>query len=98
VKCATYVAAGLADRGIVFCGTGIGISIAANKIKGIRCALVTSRVEAEFAAAHNHANMLAFGGRTTTAEDAAVYTQVWLTTPEDFAERHVRRVEMLNAL
>ena len=64
-KCAEAVINGDADRGIVVCGTGIGISIAANKVKGIRCALCTSVEMAELSRRHNDANMLALGGRTT---------------------------------
>jgi ribose 5-phosphate isomerase B len=97
-KCAEAVMAGDADKGIVFCGTGIGISIAANKVKGIRCALVTSEFMAEMAAAHNQANMLALGGRTTSPQDAKLYIDAWLNTPPDLAERHVKRVNMLNAM
>jgi ribose 5-phosphate isomerase B len=97
-KCAEAVAGGEADKGIVFCGTGIGISMAAGKVKGIRCALVTSEFMAEMAAAHNQANVLALGGRTTTFEDAKTYIDTWLATPPDLAERHVKRVSMLNQM
>jgi ribose 5-phosphate isomerase B len=97
-KCADAVVSGEADRGIVFCGTGIGISIAANKVHGARCALVTSELMAQMAAEHNQANMLALGGRTTAFEDAASFIDIWLRMPPDLSERHVRRVEMLNAL
>ena len=62
--CAEAVAAGKADCGIVCCGTGIGISIAANKVKGIRCGLCTSVEMAELTRKHNNANMLALGGRS----------------------------------
>ena len=95
-KCAKYVVEGKADKGIVLCGTGIGISIAANKVKGARCALVTSETMAKMAAEHNQANILALGGRTTSTEDAKKYIDIWLSTPPDLAERHVKRVEMLN--
>jgi ribose 5-phosphate isomerase B len=95
-KCAKYVVDGMADRGIVFCGTGIGVSIAANKVKGARCALLTSEFHAEMAAAHNHANVIALGGRTTALEDAIAYIERWLSTPEDHTERHERRVSELN--
>ncbi len=66
--CGEAVASGKADLGIVICGTGIGISIAANKVKGIRCGLCTSVEMAELTKKHNDANMLALGGRTTDAE------------------------------
>jgi ribose 5-phosphate isomerase B len=97
-KCAEAVVSGEADKGIVFCGTGVGISIAANKVKGARCALVTSEFMAKMAAEHNQANLLALGGRTTSLENAKLYVDAWLETPPDFSERHVRRVEMLNAM
>lgn len=64
-RCAEAVASGEADLGIVCCGTGIGISIAANKVKGIRCGLCTSVEMAHLTKQHNNANMIALGGRTT---------------------------------
>lgn len=94
-KCAEAVASGKADRGIVICGTGIGISIAANKVKGIRCALCTSTEMAELARKHNDANMLALGGRILEAVDAIEIVQTWLDT-EFEGGRHQRRVDMLN--
>ena len=92
--CGRAVASGRADLGIVCCGTGIGISISANKIKGVRCALVFSDFMAEMTKRHNNANMLAFGGRTTSAEDAIRWTDIWLDTPFD-GGRHERRVNMI---
>jgi ribose 5-phosphate isomerase B len=97
-KCAEYVVGGEAERGVVMCGTGIGVSIAANKTKGARCALVTSDVMAELASAHNRANLLALGGRTTSFEDAARWMDIWLATPFDGGERHVRRVALLDEM
>lgn len=93
--CAEAVARGDADRGIVCCGTGIGISIAANKVKGIRCALCTDVHMAEMTRKHNDANILAMGGRTTSPEDALKITGVWLDT-EFEGGRHQRRVDMLD--
>ena len=95
--CAEAVASGKADRGIVCCGTGIGISIAANKVKGVRCALCTDEHMAEMTRKHNDANMLAMGGRTTDPETALKITQVWLDT-EFEGGRHQRRVDMLNEM
>ena len=95
-KCAEAIAAGEAERGIAFCGTGIGISIAANKIKGIRCALCTDVNMAELARQHNDANMLALGGRTTERDAALAIVETWLDTGFDGGERHQRRVSMLN--
>lgn len=93
--CAEAVARGDADRGIVCCGTGIGISIAANKVKGVRCALCTDVHMAEMARKHNDANILAMGGRTTSPEDALKITGVWLDT-EFEGGRHQRRIDILN--
>lgn len=95
--CAEAVAEGKADRGIVCCGTGIGISIAANKIKGVRCALCTDVHMAEMSRKHNNANVLALGGRTTDEKTALEITAAWLDT--DFeGGRHQRRVSMLDEL
>jgi ribose 5-phosphate isomerase B len=89
--CGEAVADGKADRGIVCCGTGIGISIAANKVKGIRCALCTDTRMARLSRQHNNANVLALGGRTLAVDDALEIVKVWLTT--DFeGGRHARRV------
>jgi len=97
-RCAETVVRGEADRGLVFCGTGIGISMAANKVKGARCALITSDVMVELAKAHNDANLLAFGGRTTDEEDAKRWIGIWLDTEVDMAERHVRRRRQLDEM
>lgn len=96
-KCAEAVAAGEADRGIVCCGTGIGISIAANKVKGIRCALCTNTYMAEMTRKHNDANMLALGGRVLSIEEAEEILNVWLDT-EFEGGRHERRVALLNEM
>ncbi len=93
--CAEAVASGKADRGIVCCGTGIGISIAANKVKGIRCALCTDVHMAEMSRKHNNANVLALGGRTTEKDKALEITKAWLDT-EFEGGRHQRRVDMLD--
>ena len=95
--CAEAVASGKADRGIVCCGTGIGISIAANKVKGIRCAHCTDEHMAEMTRRHNDANMLAMGGRTTDPDTALKITQVRLDT-EFEGGRHQRRVDMLDEM
>lgn len=94
--CGQAVASGEADRGIVCCGTGIGISIAANKVKGVRCALCTDVHMAEMTRKHNDANVLAMGGRTTELETALAITAAWLDT-EFEGGRHQRRVDMLDA-
>ena len=93
--CADAVISGVAEKGIVICGTGIGISIAANKGKGIRCALCTDIHMASMAKRHNDANILAMGGRTTDFETAEAITDMWLNTPFE-GGRHQRRVDLLN--
>lgn len=95
--CGQAVANGEADRGIVCCGTGIGISMAANKVKGVRCALCTDVAMAEMTRKHNDANMIAMGGRTTTDENAIAMVEAWLTT-EFEGGRHQRRVDKLNEM
>lgn len=94
-RCAEEVASGRADRGIVICGTGIGISIAANRIRGIRCALCTSVYMAEMSRCHNDANMLALGGRTTVPETALEIVKVWMNTAFE-GGRHQRRIDLLD--
>jgi len=95
--CGEAVMRGDAERGVVICGTGIGISIAANKVKGIRCALCTSTFMAEMSRKHNNANMLALGGRILEPELALAILDVWLTT-EFEGERHQRRVDLLDSM
>jgi ribose 5-phosphate isomerase B len=97
-KCAECVVGGGAGRGVVICGTGIGISIAANKTRGARCALAASDEMARLASAHNEANLLALGGRTTSFEEATRWVDIWLATPFDGGERHVRRVALLDEM
>ena len=78
--CGEAVASGKADLGVVVCGTGIGISIAANKVKGIRCGLCTSVEMAHLTKQHNNANILALGGITTEPELALKIVDEWLDT------------------
>lgn len=93
--CGEAVVNGDAQRGIVVCGTGIGISIAANKVKGIRCALCTSTFMADMSRRHNDANILSLGGRVLEPELALEIVNVWLTT-EFEGGRHQRRVDLLD--
>ena len=95
--CGEAVASGKADIGIVVCGTGIGISIAANKVKGIRCGLCTSVEMAKLTKQHNNANILALGGRTTAPELAVEIVDAWLDT-EFVGGRHERRTAMLDEM
>ena len=90
-----YVASGQAERGVVFCGTGIGICMAANKVHGVRCATAPGDEYARLASAHNHANMLALGGRLVGTEEALRYIRIWLETPWE-GGRHDKRVSMLD--
>jgi ribose 5-phosphate isomerase B len=88
------VAAHQADCGILVCGTGIGMAIAANKVPGIRAANVTSEHEAQLSREHNNANVLALGGRILDDATAAKIVDRWLHTP--FAGgRHQRRVDKI---
>lgn len=82
-----------ADKGILVCGTGIGMSIAANKQQGIRAAVVTSDFTAEMARRHNDANVICLGGRVLNGEDALRFTDIFLNTPFD-GGRHSTRVWM----
>ena len=95
--CGEAVASGKADLGIVVCGTGIGISIAANKVKGIRCGLCTSVEMARLTKQHNNANILALGGRTTDTGLAMEIVDTWLDT-EFEGGRHQRRVDLLDQM
>ena len=94
---ARAVASGECDRGIVICTTGIGISIAANKVRGIRCALCADPLSAEMTRRHNDANMLALGAGIVGANLAQRIVEVFLNTPFD-GGRHQRRVDKLSAL
>ena len=96
-KVCADVVSGKADRGIVLCGTGIGIAIAANKIKGIRAALCTDVYSAIMARRHNDANVLALGGRVTGVGPAGEIVRAWICT-EFEGGRHARRIEKMMAL
>ena len=92
---AKAVASGEYDRGIVFCTTGIGISIAANKVKGVRCALCTDTYLAKMTRLHNDANVLALGAADIGAGLALDIVDVFLNTEFSNEEKHVRRVNKL---
>ena len=91
------VVKGEADLGIACCGTGLGISMAANKVHGVRCAVPTTPFMAEMAKAHNNANVLALGGRVLTPEQACEYVDLWLDT-EFLGDYHAVRVAMLDEM
>ncbi|MCL2031365.1 MAG: ribose 5-phosphate isomerase B [Oscillospiraceae bacterium] len=91
---AKAVAAGDCERGIVMCGTGVGISLAANKVRGVRCVVCSEPYSAKMARLHNDANMLALGARVVGPELAKMITEVFMTTGFE-GGRHVKRVAML---
>ncbi len=97
IAVADAVASGDADRGILLCGTGIGITIAANKVKGIRAAVVTEEFSASACAEHNAANVLGLGGRVVSPDKAVKLVDIWLNTP--FAGgRHQRRIDKISEI
>ena len=96
-KAARAVTSGECDRGILLCGTGLGMSLAANKVRGIRCALCGDCFSAEMSRRHNNANMLALGARVIGPELAKMITRIFLTT-EFEGGRHARRVGMIDTL
>ena len=87
-----------ADFGIVICGTGLGVSIAANKVNGIRAAVVSTAFTAESAKNHNHANIIAFGSRVNTIEEVKEYLDIYMSTEESKAKRHIDRVNKIRKL
>ena len=91
------VVAGRYDRGILVCGSGIGMSIAANKIHGVRAAVVTEVESARLSRAHNDANVIALGARLTSEADAAAIVKTFLQT-EFQGGRHAERVEKIHGL
>ena len=91
------VVGGRADRGILVCGTGIGMSIAANKIAGVRAAVVWDETSARVSRAHNDANIMTLGGRTTPAERAPGIVRAFLFTEYE-GGRHGRRLEKIARL
>lgn len=95
---ARAVASGECDRGIVLCTTGIGVSIVANKIKGIRCALLSDTVTARLTREHNDTNMMALGAGVTGPMLAQEIVDVWLATDFSHSERHQRRIDKVMAL
>jgi len=94
-KVAHAVADGECERGILVCGTGIGISITANKVKGIRAALCTDCFMAEATRLHNDANILALGGRVVGVGLALKIVDTFLDTPFSNEERHLRRINAI---
>ncbi|MGE9294199.1 MAG: ribose 5-phosphate isomerase B [Puniceicoccales bacterium] len=91
------VAGGRADFGVLVCTTGIGISISANKVRGIRAAVVSNEDGAEFSRRHNNANIICFGQKYQTAYEAAKFTRIFLETPYD-GGRHQVRLDKISAI
>ncbi|HXX94639.1 MAG TPA: ribose 5-phosphate isomerase B [Planctomycetota bacterium] len=96
-RVASAVASGEVDRGVLVCGTGIGMSIAANKIAGIRAAVVTDETTAELSRRHNDANVFCAGARILPVLKIAEALKVWLQTPFE-GGRHLRRIEKISRL
>lgn len=96
-RVAELVSSGKVDIGILACGTGIGMSIVANKFKNVRAAVVSDESTAKMAKEHNNANILCLGGRVQTPEEAKRLVGIWLETP--FAgDRHQRRLDKIRSL
>jgi len=84
-----------AEFGILICGTGIGMSIAANKVKGVRAAVVSSTFTAEFSKTHNHANVITFGSRVNSIEEVLAFLEIYMKTSKSSEERHQTRVDKI---
>ena len=98
LKGAEAVANGMCDRGIFVCTTGIGISIAANKVRGIRCALCTDATCARLTREHNDANVLALGGGIVGTNLALDIVKTFLETEFSGLEKHSRRIQKISAI
>jgi ribose 5-phosphate isomerase B len=94
---AKAVAGGECERGIIICGTGVGISLAANKVKGIRCVVCSDCYTAKLSREHNNTNMLAMGARVVGSELAKMIAGIWLETPFE-GNRHQKRVDMISKI
>lgn len=97
-QAARAVASGVCDRGIVLCTTGIGVSICANKIQGVRCALLSDPWSAKMTRLHNDTNMMALGAGVVGEALALEIVDVWLATPFSGEARHQRRIDKITAL
>ena len=94
---AEAVASGVCDKGIVLCTTGIGVSITANKVKGIRCALLSDKLSARMTREHNDTNMMAMGAGIIDHVLALEIVDIWLGTEFSGVERHQRRIDKVMA-
>ena len=93
---AERVASGEFEKGIIICGTGIGVSICANKVKGIRCALCTDEAMARLTREHNDSNVLALGGRIVGSELAKGIVKAWLETGFSQGQRNINRIARIS--
>ncbi len=91
------VASGDCDLGVIMCGTGIGISIAANKVKGVRAAVVTNTYMAKLTKNHNNANVIALGGRVISEDEAEDIVRTWFTAEYE-GGRHQRRLDIISKI
>ncbi len=96
VKVCSLLASGDVDRGVLMCGTGIGMSMTANRFKNVRAAQVHDEYTTEMSRRHNDANVLCLGGRVISPEDAGKLIRLWLETPFE-AGRHQGRVDKISA-
>jgi len=94
IKVAEAVASGECEVGVIMCGTGIGISIAANKVKGIRCAVTTNTYMAKLTKNHNNANIISLGGRVISKEEAKDIVTAWYTAEYE-GGRHQKRLDLI---
>ena len=97
LKVGKAVASGECDLGVVMCGTGIGISIAANKVKGVRAAVVTNTYMAKLTKNHNDANVIALGGRVISEDEAEDIVRTWYTAEYE-GGRHQRRLDIISKI
>ncbi len=96
LKVAKDVALKNADKGILICGTGIGMSIAANKVKGVRAAVCWNKETAKLIAQHNNANVLCAGARFASADDICLWIKIFLET--EFEQRHQKRIDKITEI
>ena len=96
-KVGRLVASGEAEAGVLICGTGVGISIAANKVKGVRACVCSEPYTAKLSKMHNNSNIIAFGARVVGSEMAKMIVDTWLETEYEGGS-HQRRVDMLDAI
>ena len=96
-KVAKAVSTGECEKGIICCGTGIGVAIVANKVKGVRAATVTNEFCAEMTRRHNDSNIVTMGGRVIDEATAVRLAEIFLNTPFD-GDRHTKRVDMITQI